>query len=378
MLFAMLSLGSALACGDDSELAPTLSADSGAVMAADSGSSTTPLLAVSADMLNKTLSIVDVKRLVEGGTRADALVGSVDLAAYTPGPMSLAITPDGKTALVSISAGFLPLIGTSVTAGDDKLLFVDLQTRTVSGELEIGNGPMGIAITPDGKHAFVGLFGENYFAYVDIAARTYQPIDTGAPYNEEFAIDDSGEVGVISYGPAGNVRTFAIANPTQLGQTTALSGDAAGVAFFPGTKIAYLMQVPTPLNDNVGGHDLLDVTDPLRPVASDGVRIQSYPTTYPLVAVHARGSVAFPAISDGMLTVVEMKLEKGAAREVQKIPIGAAGQLAYGIGATHDSRVLVAAPETHTVSVVDLAAGNGFSIPWEGTQYGPTEIKLVP
>ena len=44
-----------------------------------------------------------------------------------------------------------------------------------------------------------------------------------------------------------------------LGTTAGLSGDAAGVAFFPGTKIAYLMQAPTVLTGNVGGHDIIDV-----------------------------------------------------------------------------------------------------------------------
>jgi hypothetical protein len=238
---------------------------------------------------------------------------------------------------------------------------------------------MGIAITPDSKRAFVGLFGNNYFADVDLEAKTFEQIDTGAAYNEEFAIDDSGEVGIMTYGPAGDVRTFLVSDPaSMLGTTPGIAGDAAGVAFFPGTKTAYLVQAPTPLTGNVGGHDLIDVSNPALPVASDNVRIQMAPTTYPVTAVHARGSVAYPQITAGQLSVIEMKLEGGVAVEAQNVMVGASGAFAYGIGAAHDSRVLVADPGAHTISVVDLEAGTAFTVPWEGEMYGPTEIKVIP
>jgi DNA-binding beta-propeller fold protein YncE len=73
-----------------------------------------------------------------------------------------------------------------------------------------------------------------------------------------------------------------------------------------------------------------------------------------------------------------MKLEGDVATEVQTIDVGPSGLFAYGIAATNDGRVLVAEPGTHTVSVVDLEAGTGFSVPWEDTEYGPTEIKVIP
>src|SRR5688572_29955185 len=73
----------------------------------DGGAPQSPRLAVVADFLNQTLSIVDLAKLKEGAQREDALIGKVDLAKYTPGPLDLAITPDGKTALVAISGGWL-------------------------------------------------------------------------------------------------------------------------------------------------------------------------------------------------------------------------------------------------------------------------------
>ncbi|HEX7671770.1 MAG TPA: hypothetical protein VF395_19385 [Polyangiaceae bacterium] len=39
-------------------------------------------------------------------TRDDALVDVVDLAKYAPSPIEVAITPDGKTAVVTVGPGF--------------------------------------------------------------------------------------------------------------------------------------------------------------------------------------------------------------------------------------------------------------------------------
>jgi DNA-binding beta-propeller fold protein YncE len=337
-----------------------------------------PELAVSADFLNGTLSIVDVGRLHAGGTRADALVGTVDLSMYSPGPMSVGISPDGKLALVSISSGFL---GAFITTppGPGTLLFVDLEQQAVVGELDVGNSPMGIVFSKDGSRAFVGLYSERYFAVVDVESRTYEAVSTGSSYNEELAIDDSGTVGILTYGPAGNVRTFAVEDPSAgLGQTFGLSGDAAGVAFFPGTKRAYLMQAPTVLTGYVGGHDIIDVRDPLAPVAGDGQRMGSHPTTYPVTAVAARATVAFPSTQDNVLSIVEVALRAVSAQQVQIVEVGAAASRAFGLTATRDGRIRVAVPGEHNVGVVDLEAGTAFTVPWEMTMSGPTEIKVVP
>jgi hypothetical protein len=338
-----------------------------------------PHLAISADMSNKTLSIVDIELLTQGATRSDALVDTIDLSEYSPGPMSIAISPDGKLALVSISAGFLNLLA-GVPTGEDKLLFVDLESRSVVGELEVGSGPMGIVFSKDGKQAFVGLLGVTAMAVIDVQARTFETVETGQTFNEELAIDDSGEVGIMSYGIAGNAFSFSVAASADVhGTTTGLMGDAAGLAFFPGTKIACLLQAPTPLTGNVGGYDLLDVADPTAPAVIDSMRMSSgAPVVYPITAVHRRGTVAFPATLAGQIELVEMELKDGKASEVQRIAVGPGGLIPYGVGETYDSRVLVAEPVEHYIGVVDLETGTAFTVPWEGDEYGPTEIKLIP
>jgi DNA-binding beta-propeller fold protein YncE len=335
-------------------------------------------LGVTADFLNKTLTVFDVDKLVAGATRADVQVASVDLSKYTPGPMSFGISPDGKLALVSISRGFLGSF-IDVPAGDGTLVFVDLQTYQVTGELFTGKGPMGVAFSKDGKRAFVGHFSESYFAVVDVEKRTFSKVNTGASYNEEFAVDDTGTVAALTYGAAGNVKTFGVEDPAgSLGQTSGIGGDAAGVAFFPGTKIAYLVQAPTTLTLNVGGHNLIDVSDPARPVSLDEVRSNSHPTVYPITAVAARGSVAFPSTSGGKLSVIEMKLDGKVAKESARVEVGAAASLAYGVTATPDGRVIVASSGEHYLGVANLETGAAYTVPWDLTKSGPTEVKIIP
>ena len=74
-----------------------------------------------------------------------------------------------------------------------------------------------------------------------------------------------------------------------------------------------------------------------------------------------------------------MKLEGDAAHGGRSASrSGTAASLAYGLSATRDGRVLIAVPGEHYVGVVDLEAGTAFTVPWEVTMSGPTEIKVVP
>src|SRR5262245_36763669 len=64
---------------------------------------------VTAEWLNGTLTIFGYDRLVDPRcSAAGAIVGTVDLSDYPPGPLEIEITPDGTRAIVSVGAGFLP------------------------------------------------------------------------------------------------------------------------------------------------------------------------------------------------------------------------------------------------------------------------------
>ena len=339
-----------------------------------------PRRAVSADFLNQTLSVVDLDKLKEGAKRSDALIGKVDLSKYSPGPLAVAVTPDGKTAMVSISGGWLRLLASDIPAGDGTLVFVDLDTLQIKGELNTGRNPMGIAITHDGKHAYVGQMSDTYMAYVDIEKKSYERVPTGNSWNEELAIDDTGELGVLTTGTAGNALSFSAADGGKTrGQTNGLSGDAGGVAFFPGSKSVFVVQAPTQLTGNLGGYNVIDVSVPGSPKVTDENRVRNDTRiAYPVTSVKGRKSVVYPSTDMGKLNLLEMGLEDGKAKLMQTIVVGDASTLAYGLCATDDGTVLVANIKEHYVGVVDLNTGKAFTVPWEVDKTGPNDIKLIP
>jgi DNA-binding beta-propeller fold protein YncE len=376
--------------GTAQAMAPVASAGApaGGEMAPEKGGETAPTAggkprrAISADFLNQTLSIVDVDKLVPGATKDDALIGTVDLSMYVPGPLSVAVTPDGKTALASISGGWLRLLpeGSDVPAGAGTLVFVDLETFKVKGELKVGTDPLGIAITHDGKHAFVGVMSESYMAYVDIEKMSYMPIQTGNQWNEEVAIDDTGSIGALTTGTGGDTMGFVVDMPAMHGQTRGLTGDAGGVAFFPGTKSTFVVQAPTQLTGMTGGYNVLDLTDPSMPMVTDSVRTMADQNqAYPVTPVPSRKSVVYPS-SDKMsrkLTLHEMALEGGKAKLVQDVEVGES-VFVYNLGATPEGTVLAASGAEHQVFVVDLNTGKSFAVPWGTTKTGPQDIKYIP
>ncbi len=92
-----------------------------------------------------------------GGT-VDVIDTATDKAVGAPlkvgaNPLAVAITPDGKTAVVACSQ-------------DSELYFIDLSSKTpaVLGKLKVGSGsgdtfyPGGLAISPDGEHVAVTSF----------------------------------------------------------------------------------------------------------------------------------------------------------------------------------------------------------------------------
>jgi hypothetical protein len=363
--------------------------DSAGVQGADAGVSFAPGLpgrrGLSADFLQRRLTFVDLDKVVAGASRGSAQTSSLDLAAYPAPPLNVEITPDAKLALVSLSAGFFSIPGAgfligaaSIPSDPGKLLFLDLEQRRILGELDTGAGPMGVAFTPDGARAFVCHFSTEQVAIVDVAARrVIEHVQVG-PFSEEIALDESGSVGVLSYSSAGNVRTFATADmASSLSPSFDLSGDAAGVAFFPGTKIAYVVQAPMPLLGAQGGHTLLDVSDPSSPKLLEDVRDPAAPVAYPIVAVPPRNSLVVPIAADGKLSIREIVLEGHATRIAQTLELGSAGIFgAYGVTWISGDRVLLSVPASRSLISVDLASGEHFELAWESDAAGPTDLAV--
>ena len=114
---------------------------------------------VTADWLNRSLTVLGRDRLVAGCPAETAIVAQIDLSGYEPGPLQIEIAPDGRTAVVSLTAGFFEgqggtLVGLPEVTPGGGLLIVDLDTAEVRAALDLPQVPMGTAIHPDGTRAF--------------------------------------------------------------------------------------------------------------------------------------------------------------------------------------------------------------------------------
>jgi hypothetical protein len=343
---------------------------------------TKPTQAVTADWQNGTISFVDYAALSAGGEPEKQVL---DVSSYLPGPLEIEVTPDRKTALATVSTGFFRIPGAGLLVGGDgpppsptgKLLFIDLPSKQVVATLDTGEDPQGIAITPDGKRAFIPHFTSGTMAVVDIQARTVLDTVEIGVFAEEIAFDSTATVGVFSYGITGEVRTFAVNDLRgTLSPPVDLSGDSAGVAFFPGTKVAYIVQAYNFFLQLPGGYSLVDVTNPSAPVVLQDKRPNDA-IEYAAAAVPERNSIVVSGGQAGKATLREYKLGANNDIELQQALTLMDIQFFGPFAMTSDGfgNVLSALPKERSVAVSNLATGESVIVPWT-VKAGPTDIAV--
>ena len=312
----------------------------------------------------------------------------MDLSAYEQGPLELKITPEGKTALVSVSPGFFALPGATVLVGapaaptaPSKEVFVNLETRMVETELDVGDGPSGIALTHDGSRAFVAHAGSTSVTVIDVKARrVVEQVDIGGNFAEAISLDDTDTVGIVTSLTTGSIsksaRTFAVADMAgTLSPPVALGSDAAGVPFFPGTKTAYVVLAYNPLTSPTSGYAIIDASDPRAPVLlKNKAFTDSTYINFQGVPAKSRASVLVPVANGGKLAVREYALGAGDAELRDTFDIGpTAGFGAFGLVVDDAGHVVLTMPSDKMLAVLDLNSRNTFTVPWT-SQPGPMGI----
>lgn len=343
--------------------------------------------AITADWMNRTLSIIDLDALKKGATYEDVLIDKITIDGRRLGPLDVAVTKDGKLALVSISGGFFSvpgagaLVDATIPSGSGALLFVDLDTLQVVDTLNTGNSPMSIVLNEDDSRAIVAHFGSNFLTVVDVPNRSIvERVNVGI-YSEEIAFDDTYSVGIVSYSARGNTRTFSVADPSRtLSRGLSRSGDAAGVAFFPGTKIAFVVQAINPLTSPQGGYDLIDVSNPSSPRLLDSARSSEVASAYAIVSASNRGTVLTPINQNDQLSLREYSLNGSSVSLEQTIPV-CPSEVLGALGMMYDAateRAIMTVPRHRIVAVTDLNTKESFTVTWPGSDVGPADITLIP
>lgn len=339
---------------------------------------------VTADWLNRSLTIFDHARLVAGGTVDESRWATVDLAPYAPGPLEVEVTPDGKTAIVSVSPGFMPAVGAIFIGPVDvppggTLLLVDLPTRTVRAEIKTAQVPMGIAITPDGKEAFIADFGEE-----SAVGKTISKIDvlkgvlldelevSGRP--EQIALSADGSLGIVSLDGESTTRVFDpkdFKNTLSPGVTT--STDPSGVALAEGTNVGV---VANSLGSE--GYSTIDVSDPLAPVAIETVNL-ALGIPYAATRIPGTKHVLLGGATGSHAKLVRIDCGVTPAAVVDTISLdNSRGGFALSAAVDSDGKfAFVGIPGDNSLQVVDLSTKTARSLKWL-TDRGPTYAAVQP
>lgn len=382
-----------------------LSACSSSSQSAGGGTPLPKALAVTADWENQTLTLLDFDALVaaapgpasasDGGVPSlqtvPGKVGTVDLSKEAQAPYTVKITPDGATAIVAMSAGFFTVPGATllvnaskVPTGPGEVLFVDLASRTVTASLDTGDGATGIAITHDGKTAFIAHAGATTITVVDVPGRTkIKDVDVGGNFAESISLDDSDTVGIVTaLDPSTsekNARTFAVSDmASTLSAPIPLGTDAAGVPFFPGTKTAFVVLAYNPITSPNAGYALIDASQPSSPrlIVETKWTDATY-ITYDAIAYPTNGTVLFPVAVNGALEVREYALGASDVTLKQTYPVAPVKNLFGAFGSVVDAQghMVLTMPGERELAVLDLPSGAAFTVPWY-SQPSPMGIAL--
>lgn len=335
---------------------------------------------VTADWLNRSLSVLGLERVLDPGcSAADALLTTIDLSAHAPGPIQLELTPDGRSALVSIGPGFFEgsggaLVGNPMPALRGELLLVDLMGGSVRATIATPVAPMGLAISPDGARAYVAGFGYtgapgDSLMVVDLVSATLVEEHVVGPRPEQVALDAEGVLGALSLAGSDAVRVFEtrdVAGTLSAPLTTGL--DPSDLRFIPGTTLLVVA------SSMAASYAVVDVADPGAP------RLLATPR---VVGGIPYGIAVIPGTREVLITtsireqLVRVSPEAPEARH-QRVSLPG-GAFLLGLALTQDGRhALVPHATGHTLDVVALETmTRTHSLSWL-SEAGPTYVRITP
>ena len=203
-----------------------------------------PRLVVTADWLSRTLTLLDHDALVAGASFDEAKVDTIDLGAYSPGPLEVELTPDGARAVVTVSPGFFgggvggSLVGSPDVPEGGTLLVVDIARREVLAEIETAHTPMGIAVAADGGSAWTANYGDaqtgTTLSHVSLTDYTVTADTEVGGRPEQVTLSADGTQGALNLASDNAIRIFDTASGA-VGDPISTASDPSDLAFVPGT-----------------------------------------------------------------------------------------------------------------------------------------------
>jgi len=245
------------------------------------------------------------------------------------GPLGIALTPNGRTAYVTNSLGNtvspINLAGGSASLG---------------APIRVGSAPAAIAVANNGAFAYVTNFNSNSVTPINLRTKPPTPgtaIKVGlGPWS--IALSPNARLLVVANSEGNSVSVINLSSRAQT--TVPLGSRPQAVAITPNGATAYVAVtggvVPISLGGHVGAGALIAVSGgPLG------------------VAISPDGSTAYTANNDNTLTPINLKMHPAHAGAA--VPVGTLSQ-PDGIAISPNGATAYAANASSTVTPIDLRA----------------------
>jgi YVTN family beta-propeller protein len=269
-------------------------------------------------------------------------------------PYDVAITPDGRYAYVTLRAG-------------KRVTVIDLSTLSILKSIPVGNVPRGIAITPDGTRAFVTNAGSNNVSVIDVATNTVigSPIPVGQmPWG--IAITRGGDRAYVVNRTSSTVSAIDLVSQTVIA-VMPVDQEPVEIMISPRDRMAY---VTSTIANTVVPIDITSNT------VLPSIPVGHFPRD---LAITPDGRAIFVADSQsGTVSVVD----PAQSAAVASIFLGTTA-IPSGVTITPDGQHVLVSTETHDLRIIDPVTFTVLStIPVGGQALrlvsGPNMVVPVP
>ena len=244
----------------------------------------------------------------------------------------IAVSPDGKLAYVS-------------NQSDNTVYVMETVSNTVSDTITVGNGPFGVAVTPNGEHVYVSNSWDGTVSVIQTSNNTVSDITVGGyPYG--VAVTPNGEYVYVCDLFGGKVYVIETVNNTVSDIT--VGGYPYGVAVTPNGEYVYVSDF---------GADKVYVIETVNNTVSDTITVGDWPIG---VAVTPNGEYVYVSNSkDDTVSVIQTEGNTLIDTDPVKVGKGPSGvavipnsKYAY-VNNTDDHTVSVIRTEDNTVIDMD-------------------------
>ncbi len=162
---------------------------------------------------------------------------------------------------------------------DSRVSVIDMSTNTVVATVPVGGNPQGVAVTPDGRHAYVVNNG-GYVSVIDTTSNTVVATVPVGSLAANIAISPDGTRAYVANSNSGNVSVIATSTMTVV-DTIPVGIDPEGVGIIPDVPFAAFSATPTIQFGKTPNHDLFEIQSSFTlGSASNGINPLAEPVTF--------------------------------------------------------------------------------------------------